>query len=62
MFTQERLARAPKRIGYPLRAPFEGMFSAHITRQYRVHFEVDEAERMVVVHRFVLRADAYRHR
>ena len=42
------LARRPRIVGVPLRAPFGGLWRAH-RGEYRVRYRIDEAVRTVIV-------------
>jgi mRNA-degrading endonuclease RelE of RelBE toxin-antitoxin system len=53
------LAENPKRVGAPLRKPFEGQWRAR-RGQYRVRYSVDEASSVVYVLDISHRRDAYR--
>lgn len=55
------LADNPHQVGKPLRDDFAGLHSAH-RGAYRVLYEINEAERAVIVIRVAHRADAYRGR
>ncbi len=52
-------ARTPRRVGTPLRAPFEGLWRAR-RGQYRIRYRIDESRRVVVVLDVDHRRDAYR--
>jgi mRNA interferase RelE/StbE len=58
-FVNGPLREAPQRVGAPLRAPFEGLWRAR-RGEYRVRYEIDEAERVVRVADIDHRRDAYR--
>ena len=58
-FVNGPLREAPQRVGAPLRAPFEGLWRAR-RGEYRVRYEIDEAERVVRVVDIDHRRDAYR--
>jgi mRNA interferase RelE/StbE len=47
-FVNGPLRDAPQRVGAPLRAPFEGLWRAH-RGEYRVRYEINEAQRVVRV-------------
>lgn len=49
----------PRRVGKPLRAPFEGDWVARRS-SYRVRYRIDDARRVLVVLDVRGRADAYR--
>jgi len=53
------LAQAPRRVGSPLRAPFEGLWRAR-RGEYRVRYRIDEEQWQVVVLDIDHRHDAYR--
>ncbi|MGH8893572.1 MAG: type II toxin-antitoxin system RelE family toxin [Actinomycetes bacterium] len=53
------LAQAPRTVGAPLRAPFDGLWRAR-RGQYRVRYRIDEAQRQVIVLDIEHRRDAYR--
>jgi len=53
------LAQAPRRVGAPLRAPFEGLWRAR-RGDYRVRYRIDEEARRVDVLDIDHRRDAYR--
>lgn len=48
----------PRRVGKPLRLPFEGTWAAR-RGSYRIRYEIDEAKRIVRVLDIAGRADAY---
>lgn len=52
------LAENPKRVGAPLRAPFEGLYRAR-RGEYRVRYRIDEEQRRVIVVDVDHRRDAY---
>ena len=54
------LSTDPYRVGKPLDAPFEGVRSARLMRDWRVLYVVDDAAHTVVVRGIVHRRDAYR--
>jgi mRNA interferase RelE/StbE len=58
-FLTGALLRAPERVGRPLRAPLDGLWSAR-RGTYRVLYRVRLEPREVVVVRIEHRADAYR--
>ena len=58
-FVNGPLRDAPQRVGAPLRAPFEGLWRAR-RGEYRVRYEIDEAQRVVRVLDIDHRRDAYR--
>lgn len=53
------LAENPRRVGAPLRKPFEGYYRAR-RGEYRVRYLVDDAGRVVTVVDISHRRDAYR--
>jgi mRNA interferase RelE/StbE len=53
------LAQAPRRVGAPLRAPFEGLWRAR-RGEYRVRYRIDEEERRVDILDIDHPRDAYR--
>jgi mRNA interferase RelE/StbE len=58
VFVSGPLANDPRRVGHPLRPPFQGQWSAHLST-YRVFYRIDEDKRAVIVLDVVGRADAY---
>ena len=58
-FVNRPLGDGPQRVGAPLRAPFEGLWRAR-RGEYRVRYEIDEAQRVVRVLDIDHRRDAYR--
>jgi mRNA interferase RelE/StbE len=52
----------PYRLGGPLRAPLDGIWSAHLMREWRVFYEIDEEKHEVLVLDIRHRANAYRYR
>jgi mRNA-degrading endonuclease RelE of RelBE toxin-antitoxin system len=55
------IAENPRRAGKPLRGELEGLYSAR-RGEFRVIYEIDEARRVVLVHRAPHRRGAYRRR
>ena len=55
------IAENPHRAGKPLRGELEGLYSAR-RGEFRVIYEIDEAEKVVLVHRAQHRSRAYRTR
>lgn len=55
------LAADPRQLGKPLLGELEGLWSAR-RGDYRVLYELDEADQRLVVHRVAHRSDAYRPR
>ena len=53
------LAQQPRRVGTPLRAPFEGLWRER-RGEYRVRYRIDDDERQVVVMDVDHRRDAYK--
>ena len=53
------LAEAPRRVGAPLRKPFEGQWRAR-RGEYRVRYRIDDENRTVYVLDIDHRRDAYR--
>jgi mRNA-degrading endonuclease RelE of RelBE toxin-antitoxin system len=58
-FVNGPLREQPRRVGAPLRAPFEGMWRAR-RGEYRVRYRIDEAGHTVYVLDIDHRRDAYR--
>lgn len=58
-FINGPLAERPYVVGMALRAPFEGLFRAR-RGEYRVRYEIEEAEHRIAVLRIDHRRDAYR--
>jgi len=57
----DAIAVNPRRAGKPLRGELEGLHSAR-RGDFRIIYEVIEAERTVVIHRAARRNDVYRPR
>ena len=55
------IAENPRRAGKPLRGELEGLWSAR-RGDFRVIYEIDEAARVVLVHRAAHRRSIYRPR
>ena len=55
------IAENPHRAGKPLRGELEGLYSAR-RGEFRVIYEIDEADQVVLVHRAQHRRDVYRDR
>ena len=55
------IAGNPLRAGKPLRGELEGLFSAR-RGEFRVIYEIDEANQVVLIHRVQHRRDVYRDR
>ncbi|MGI8612331.1 MAG: type II toxin-antitoxin system RelE family toxin [Nocardioidaceae bacterium] len=58
-FIRGPLASAPRRVGAPLRAPFEGLWRAR-RGEYRVRYRIEDHPLQVVVLDVDHRRDAYR--
>ena len=58
-FVSGPLVRAPRRVGAPLREPFDGQWRAR-RGEYRVRYEIDEDNRTVRILDIDHRRDAYR--
>ncbi len=58
-FINGPLAAAPRRVGTPLRAPFEGLWRAR-RGEYRVRYRIDDLTHTVTVLDIDHRRDAYR--
>ena len=52
------LADNPRRLGAPLKAPFEGFYRAR-RGEYRIRYRIDDAGRRIFVHDVDHRRDAY---
>lgn len=57
-FVYGPLAEHPKRVGKPLRAELEGLWSAR-RGDYRILYEIRDAPRTVLVHRVARRSEVY---
>jgi mRNA interferase RelE/StbE len=55
------IAENPHRAGKPLRGELEGLYSAR-RGGFRVIYEIDEADQVVLVHRAQHRREVYRDR
>jgi mRNA interferase RelE/StbE len=55
------IAENPQRAGKPLKGELQGLYSAR-RGEFRVIYEIDEATRVVLVHRAQHRRGAYRRR
>jgi len=55
------IAENPQRAGKPLKGELEGLYSAR-RGEFRVIYEIDEATRVVIVHRAQHRRSFYRRR
>lgn len=53
------LSENPHRVGHPLRAPFDGQWSAR-RGQYRIRYRIDVAHDVIYVLDIEHRSDAYR--
>ncbi len=58
-FISGPLAESPHRVGTPLKTPFDGQWRAR-RGEYRVRYDIDDAERIVRVLDITHRRDAYR--
>lgn len=58
-FINGPLTQKPRRVGAPLRAPFEGLWRAR-RGEYRVRYRIDDANGQVVVLDIDHRRDAYK--
>ncbi len=56
------LVREPRRIGNPLSAELAGLYSARLAYEWRVLYEIDERERVVIVLDIRHRSVVYRRR
>jgi mRNA interferase RelE/StbE len=56
------LCAPPRRVGKPLGEELVGIYSARLGRDWRVLYEIDEVERLVIVLDIRHRAAAYRRR
>jgi mRNA interferase RelE/StbE len=54
------LGENPHRVGGQLSPPLAGMYSAHVMRDWRVLYVIDEEHRAVIVRDIRHRRDAYR--
>ncbi|MCO1582407.1 type II toxin-antitoxin system RelE/ParE family toxin [Crossiella sp. SN42] len=54
------LAANPRRVGKPLEAPYEGVYSARVMQEWRVLYTIDDQARRVSVRDVRHRRDAYR--
>ena len=52
----------PRRVGKPLGAELTGIYSAHLGRDWRVLYEIDDAKHVVIVLDIRHRSAAYRRR
>lgn len=55
------LADKPRPVGKPLVGELEGLWSAR-RGDYRIVYEIDDDEQVLLIHRIQHRADAYRRR
>jgi mRNA interferase RelE/StbE len=60
-FIFESLAVNPRRVGKPLLAEMAGLWSA-CRAEYRVIYEIDDGNRVVLIHRAAHRRAVYRQR
>jgi mRNA-degrading endonuclease RelE of RelBE toxin-antitoxin system len=60
-FIYGSLAESPRRVGKPLQAPLEGLYSAR-RGSYRIIYGVDESAQQVLIVAVEHRSDAYRPR
>lgn len=60
-FIQETLAASPRRVGKPLAAPLDGIWSAR-RGTYHVLYRIRETDRTVIVVDISHRRDTYRRR
>jgi mRNA-degrading endonuclease RelE of RelBE toxin-antitoxin system len=58
---RESISENPHRLGKPLVGSLAGLFSAR-RGDYRIVYEIDEAARVVLVHRIQHRSGVYRRR
>ena len=56
------LLEDPRRLGKPLGADLAGIYSAHLGRDWRVLYEIDDAKHVVIVLDIRHRSAAYRRR
>lgn len=61
-FVTGPLLENPYRVGKPLRAELTGVRSARVAREWRVLYEVDEEQHLVIVLDIRHRGSAYRPR
>lgn len=54
------LGESPRRVGKELGPPLTGVYSAHVMRDWRVLYVIDEEDRLVTVRDIRHRRDAYR--
>jgi mRNA-degrading endonuclease RelE of RelBE toxin-antitoxin system len=52
----------PRRLGKPLHAPLDGVWSARLMRDWRVLYEIDDNKHEILVIDIRHRGDAYRRR
>jgi mRNA interferase RelE/StbE len=57
-FARGPLAAAPRRVGAPLRSPFDGLWRAR-RGAYRIRYRIDEEKHRVVILDIDHRQDAY---
>jgi mRNA interferase RelE/StbE len=58
-FITSALARNPRKVGAPIRKPFEGLWRAR-RGEYRVRYRIDDTNRTVIIVDIDHRRDAYR--
>jgi mRNA interferase RelE/StbE len=56
------LLEDPRRVGKPLGAELAGIYSARLSRDWRVLYEIDDAKHVVIVLDIRHRSAAYRRR
>ncbi len=61
-FITGTLPGSPKRLGKPLHAPLEGIWSARLTRDWRILYKIDDNKHEVLVADIRHCGDAYRRR
>ncbi|MDQ3735299.1 MAG: type II toxin-antitoxin system RelE/ParE family toxin [Actinomycetota bacterium] len=57
-FISGPLAKNPRRVGAPLRAPFSGLWRA-LRGEYRIRYRINESSRQIVILDVDHRRDAY---
>lgn len=60
-FAYGALAENPRRVGRPLRLELEGLHAAR-RGDHRIVYQIDDEERVVLVHTIEHRSDVYRRR
>lgn len=53
------LLQNPQRVGSGLHGPLEGLHGAHLGRNYRIEYDIDDENHTVEVVRIARRADIY---